>query len=70
MAGLLVFPFYPNTEPILSIEDDDPRKIRIRIPLKVWLYKRGREGKTGDGEKKAKTGQRKKIKQKKKRKPK
>jgi len=62
MAGLLVFPFYPNTEPILSIQDDDPRKIRIRIPLKVLLYKRGREGKIGDGEK---IGQRKKIKQKK-----
>jgi hypothetical protein len=35
LIGLLVFPFYPKMKPILSIQDEDLRKIRIRIPFKV-----------------------------------
>ena len=34
---------YPKTEPIHSIQDG---KIKIRIPLKVWLYRKGGEKRT------------------------
>nr|TKR85933.1 hypothetical protein D5086_0000242130 [Populus alba] len=32
MAGLLVFPFYPNTEPVHSTQDDDPREYKDKNP--------------------------------------
>jgi len=32
MAGLLVFPFHPNTEPIHSTQDDDPREDKDKNP--------------------------------------
>jgi hypothetical protein len=43
IAGLLMSSSYPNTKPIHSIQDG---KIRIRIPLKVWLYRKGGEKRT------------------------
>jgi len=40
MAGLLVFPFHPNTEPIHSTQDDDPREDKdwIQYPSPCRTY--------------------------------
>ena len=52
-----MFPFYPNTEPIHSIQDEDPREDKDKDPSQGLALLKGERGRTSEKKKTEQKGE-------------